>query len=133
MGPITILFLGMSLVAIPEAARILRRSPRRLPLFCLLITGGLAVAGVAWGLVLLVVLPRGLGNWLIGPIWRQAYQLVIPQALFSIGTIAGLGAGVGLHALGAARRSLWAMILTSCLYLCLSGWAERLRGEPRGQ
>ena len=31
MGPITILFLGMSLVAIPEAARILRRSPRRLP------------------------------------------------------------------------------------------------------
>ena len=120
MGPITILFLGMSLVAIPEAARILRRSPRRLPLFCLLITSGLAMVGIAWGLVLLVVLPRGLGNWLVGPIWRQAYHLVIPQALFSIGTIAGLGAGVGLHALGAARRSLWAMILTSCLYLSLS-------------
>jgi O-antigen/teichoic acid export membrane protein len=120
MGPITILFLGMSLVAIPEAARILRRSPRRLPLFCLLITGGLTAVGIAWVLVLLVVLPRGLGNWLIGPIWRQAYHLVIPQALFSIGTIAGLGAGVGLHALGAARRSLWAMILTSCLFLSLS-------------
>ena len=45
---------------------------------------------------------------------------MIPQALFAIGTIAGLGAGVGLHALGAARRSLWAMILTSCLYLSLS-------------
>jgi O-antigen/teichoic acid export membrane protein len=120
MGPITILFLGMSLVAIPEAARILRRSPRRLPLFCLLITVGLSVVGIAWGLVLLVVLPRGLGNWLIGPIWRQAYHLVIPQALFSIGTIAGLGAGVGLHALGAARRSLWAMVFTSCLFLVLS-------------
>ena len=74
MGPITILFFGMSLVAIPEAARILRRSPRRLPLFCLLITGGLAAVGIAWALVLLLVLPRGLGNWLIGPIWRQAYH-----------------------------------------------------------
>ena len=128
MGPITILFLGMSLVAIPEAARILKRSPRRLPLFCLLITGGLSVVGIAWSVVLLVVLPRGLGNWLIGPIWRQAYHLVIPQALFSIGTIAGLGAGVGLHALGAAKRSLWAMVLTSILFLVLSVAGAAARG-----
>jgi len=31
------LFLGTSLVAIPEAARVLRRSPRHLPLFCLVV------------------------------------------------------------------------------------------------
>ena len=120
MGPITILFLGMSLVAIPEAARILQRSPRRLPLFCVLISVVLGAAGFAWGLVLLVLLPRGLGAWLLGPIWRQAYPLVLPQALFAIGSIAGLGAGAGLHALGAARRSLRAMILTSCTYLFLA-------------
>jgi len=115
MGPITILFLGMSLVAIPEAARILQRSPRRLLLFCVLISGGLAAAGLAWGLVLLIVLPRGLGGWLLGPIWRQAYPLVLPQALF-----ASMGAGAGLHGLGAARRSLRAMILTSSVYLALA-------------
>ena len=86
MGPITILFLGMSLVAIPEAARVLRRSPRHLPLFCMLISGGLAAVGLAWGIVLLVALPRGLGSWLLGPIWRPAYPLVLPQALFVIGT-----------------------------------------------
>ena len=48
-GPMTILFLGMSLVTIPEAARVLRRSPRHLPLFCLVITGGLSCGGARLG------------------------------------------------------------------------------------
>jgi O-antigen/teichoic acid export membrane protein len=117
MGPITILFLGMSLVAIPEAARVLRRSPQRLPLFCVLVSSGLVVAAVAWGVMLLVAVPRGFGSWLLGPIWRPTYPLVLPQALFVIGQAAAVGAGAGLHALGAARRSLRAMILISAAYL----------------
>ena len=48
-GPMTILFFGMSLVTIPEAARVLRRSPQRLPLFCLIVSGGLAAAGIHLG------------------------------------------------------------------------------------
>ena len=87
MGPVTILFLGMSLVAIPEAARVLERSPRHLPLFSLLIGGGLAVAALAWGVVLLVAIPRGLGAWLLGPIWRPTYPLLLPTML----AVAGLG------------------------------------------
>jgi len=118
MGPITILFFGMSLVTIPEAARVLRRSPRRLTLFCVLLSGGLATAGLVWGVVLLVALPRGLGGWLLGPkIWRPTYPLVLPQALFVVGQGASAGAGAGLHALGAARRSLRAMVLASAVYL----------------
>jgi O-antigen/teichoic acid export membrane protein len=106
MGPMTILFLGMGLVTIPEAARVLQRSPRHLPLFCLLVSAGLAVAGLAWGIVLLVAVPRGLGNGVLGPVWRPAYPLVVPQMLFVVAQGVGSGAGVGLHALGAARRSL---------------------------
>jgi O-antigen/teichoic acid export membrane protein len=117
MGPITVLFLGMGLVTTPEAARVLKRSPRRLPLFCLLVSGGLAAAGVAWGAVLLVALPRGLGAWLLGPIWRPTYPLVVPQTLSVLGMCIGTGSGAGLHALGAARRSLRAMVLQSVLYL----------------
>ena len=117
MGPITILFLGMSMVAIPEAARVLRRAPRHLPMFCVLISIGLAVAGVVWAVVILVALPRGLGAWLLGPIWRPTYRLVQAQALFVIGTGASLGAGAGLHALGAARRSLRTMLLVAATYL----------------
>ena len=102
-GPMTILFLGMSLVTIPEAARVLRRSPRHLPLFCLVITGGLSMAALAWGIILLVAVPRGFGSWLLGPIWRSTYPLVLPQMFFVIGQGIGAGEGTGLGALGAAR------------------------------
>jgi O-antigen/teichoic acid export membrane protein len=120
MGPVTILFLGMSLVTIPEAARVLRRSPRRLPLFCLLVSGGLAAAALAWGVVVLVAVPRGLGDWLLGPIWRPTYPLVLPQTLFVIGQGVCAGAVVGLHALGAARRSLRGAVLTAVAYVVCS-------------
>jgi O-antigen/teichoic acid export membrane protein len=117
MGPVTILFLGMSLIAIPEGARVLHRSPGRLPLFCALISAGLAAAALTWGGVLLVALPRGLGGWLLGPIWRPTYPLVLPQALWVIGQAVSVGSGAGLHVLGAARRSLRVMVLMSVTYL----------------
>jgi len=113
MGPVTVLFLGMSLVAIPEAARVLHRSPRRLPLFCVLISGGLTAAALAWGVFLLIALPRGLGDLVLGRVWRPTYPLVLPLAFFFICQGAAGGAGAGLHALGAARRSLRSIIFTS--------------------
>jgi O-antigen/teichoic acid export membrane protein len=117
MGPITILFSGMALVAIPEAARVLGSSPRRLPLFGVLISTGLAAASLVWGVALLVALPRGLGAWLLGPVWRPTYPLVLPQTIFNVGQAVSMGAGAGLHALGAARRSLRVMLLISATYL----------------
>jgi O-antigen/teichoic acid export membrane protein len=116
-GPMTILLLGMSLVDVPEAARVLRRSPRHLPLFCLVITGGLSVAGFGWGIFLLVAIPRGFGSWLLGPIWRQTYPLILPTMLGVMGQGINAGAGTGLHALGAARRSLRLTVLGSVLYV----------------
>ena len=106
MGPVTVLFLGMSLVTIPEGARVLRRSPRHLPLFCLVVGGGLAAATIAWGCILLVTVPRGLGAWLLGPIWQPTYPLILPTMISVAGASACAGASAGLHALGAARRSL---------------------------
>jgi O-antigen/teichoic acid export membrane protein len=117
MGPFMVISLGMWLVAVPEAARILRNSPRHLSLFCLLVSGLLAVAGLAWGILLLVLLPRGFGSWLLGPLWRPTYPLILPQTLFIIGAGACGGSGAGLHALGAARRSLRATFLSSVSYL----------------
>jgi O-antigen/teichoic acid export membrane protein len=117
MGPITILFLGMGLVTTPEAARVLHRSPRRLPLFCLLVSGGLAVAALMWGVVLLVALPRGLGEWLLGSIWRPTYPLVLPQTLVVIAQGVSSGAATGLGAMGAARRSLRVTLIGSGVYL----------------
>jgi O-antigen/teichoic acid export membrane protein len=117
MGPLTILFLAMSLVAIPEGARVLRRSPHRFPLFCVLMSAGEAAAALSWGVVLLIALPRGFGSWLLGPIWKPTYPLVLPQVLYIVGLGTAGGAGVALHTLGAARQSLRAMLLTASTFL----------------
>lgn len=116
MGPFMVVFLGMGLVTLPEAARVLRRSPRHLPVFCLFVSLGLMALGIAWGAVLLAALPHGLGQLMLRGIWRQTYPLVAPSVLSILGGCASTGAGAGLHALGAARRSLRAMVLSGILY-----------------
>jgi O-antigen/teichoic acid export membrane protein len=119
MGPFMIIFYGIGLVTVPEAARLLRRSPRRLPLFCLVLSGSLAAASLAWGVVLLVALPRGVGSWLLGPIWQPTYPLVLPQTLVIMGQGVMAGAATGLGALGAARRSLRGIAVASiALVVC---------------
>ena len=120
MGPFMVIFFGMGLVTLPEAARILRRSPRHLPLFCLLVSGGLSILALAWGIILLVALPRGLGQLMLGNIWKPTYPLVWPTVISILGACASTGVGTGLHALGAARRSLRAMVIGSALSVILS-------------
>ena len=117
MGPFMVIFFGMGLVLLPEAARILRRSPRHLPLFCACASGGLALLGLAWGVVLLVALPRGLGHLILGSLWRPTYPLVLPSTIAIMGGCVQAGAGTGLHALGAAQRSLRAMVLGAALFV----------------
>jgi len=117
MGPFKIIFLGISLITIPEAARLLRRSPRRLPLFCAAVSVGLSFVALAWGVVLLVAMPRGLGHLVLGSIWRPTYPLVLPATITVVSSCATSGALLGLHALGAARRSLRAVIIASVFVL----------------
>jgi O-antigen/teichoic acid export membrane protein len=117
MGPFKLLYYGMSLITIPEAARILRRSPRHLPVFSAVLSVGLTLLALAWGVVLLVAMPRGLGHLMLGSIWRPTYPLVLPTTLSIMGMCATTGPIVGQHALGAARRSLRAALLTSAAIL----------------
>jgi O-antigen/teichoic acid export membrane protein len=112
--------MGLSLVTVPEAARVLRRSPRHLALYCLVVGAALAGMALAWGACLLIALPRGLGSLLLGGLWTPAYQLVIPLTITIMGAGFQVGFAAGLHALGAARRSLRAMIIASVISLGLS-------------
>ena len=130
MGPMTILFMGMALVTLPEAGRILRRSPRHFPTFCWFVSGGLSLAGLAWGLALLVAVPRGLGHVIIGQIWRPTYPLVLPQMIYIVGAGIEAGAGTGLHALGAARRSLRVAIIASLVSAVFALFGAAVYGAP---
>jgi O-antigen/teichoic acid export membrane protein len=113
MGPFKLIYYGVSLITIPEGARILRRSPRHLPLFSAALSIGLTLLALAWGVALLVAMPRGLGHLMLGSLWRPTYPLVLPATLSVMSSCASTGPGVGLHALGAAPRSLRAALLSS--------------------
>jgi O-antigen/teichoic acid export membrane protein len=115
MGPLNIIFAGISLITLPEAVKLVRSSPRQLPLYCAAVSAGLTLLTLLWGAVLLVALPRGLGHLMLGRIWRPTYPLVLPATLYVMGGCATTGALLSLHALGAARRSLRAVIPTSVL------------------
>jgi O-antigen/teichoic acid export membrane protein len=120
MGPFMVVITGSGLIILPEATRIWRDSPGRMPKYCLIISAGFTLLALAWGVILLVALPRGLGNGLLGHIWRPSYPLVLPTTLSIMGLCATSGAGTGLHATGAARRSLRAAILTAVIYVACS-------------
>ncbi len=126
MGPFQVILYGMALAALPEAIRILERSTRQMMLFCVFCSVGLTLVALAWGITLLVALPRGLGQWLLGPIWRPTYELVLPMTLFMMGGCVSAGAATYMRALGAARRSVRAAIFTSISFLVgsLVGAAE---------
>ncbi|HTU75235.1 MAG TPA: hypothetical protein VMG38_17110 [Trebonia sp.] len=120
MGPFKIILFGMGMITIPEAAQILRNSPRRLPLFCLAVSAGLSVAAAAWGVMLLVTMPLGVGHLLLGSIWKAAYPLVPPTVLVVMGATSAAGSGIGMHALGASRRSLRSAMVASLVMVPLA-------------
>jgi len=117
LGPFLAVLMGLYLVAVPEAARVLRRSPRRLPLFCLLLGGGQAASALAWGLVLFLLLPDAVGRLVLGSVWEPASALILPATLSVMGAGFATGAAAGLRALGSARRSLRAQLLASAAYV----------------
>ena len=135
MGPFLVVFMGIAIVIVPEAARVLRESPRFLQRFCLLVSVGLSAVAVAWGAALLVLLPTGLGRIGLGPIWHPAYVLIIPVTVQVIGSTMSCGATAGLHALGAARRSLRAQIFAAVAFLVgglVGAYLGGAQGTARG-
>ncbi len=131
MGPFTIVMLGTGAVIVPELVAVLGFSPRRMQYACLLLSLGLCTVAAAWGVVVWAALPHGLGKALVGPGWADVHSLVLLAALGLVCGSPAAGAGGGLHALGAARRSLRAMVVSGALRACLTV-AGAIAGGVRG-
>ncbi|MFE9679985.1 hypothetical protein [Streptomyces sp. NPDC006285] len=116
LGPFLALLMGLSLVTVAEAARVLRRAPHRLGRFCLLLGGGQAVAALLWGAALLLV-PDRAGEFVLGGVWDSASELIVPATLGVAGAGLGSGAAAGLRALAAAGRSLRSQLFASACYV----------------
>jgi O-antigen/teichoic acid export membrane protein len=116
LGPFYAVLMGLALVAVAEASRLLRRSHRRTQQFCLLLGGGQAAGALVWGTALLL-LPDVVGQYVLGEVWEPAAALIVPTTLSVAALSVGAGAFAGLRALGAARRSMRAQLLTSAAFL----------------
>jgi len=115
LGPFLAVLMGLTLVTVAEAARMLRQAPHRLGRFCLLLGGGQAVAALLWGAVLLLM-PDRAGELVLGDVWPGASELIVPATLSVAGAGLGSGAAAGLRALGAARLSLRCQLFASASY-----------------
>jgi hypothetical protein len=131
LGPFLVLAMGVGLVAIPEGMSVVQRWPHRLRTFCLLLGAGEAAAAAIWGLIVIIWLPHGLGDLLLGPIWHAASPLVLPTMLTGMLSCFSVGATVGLHALALARRSLRAQLVWAGGYL-IGGVVGALLGGALG-
>jgi O-antigen/teichoic acid export membrane protein len=117
MGPVMIVVFGMGLVLLPEGVRIVRTAPHYLYRVCILVSVAISGFAAVWGIVLLIVLPMGAGEALFKGLWHSTSPLVLPSVLYVMAVGATSGAGLGMHALAAARRSLRASLITSALYV----------------
>ncbi len=128
MGPFVVILMGISQVAVPETARVLRSNPARLQRFCLGLGSVQAVAATAWGVAVLIALPLGLGVLLLDELWPAAAALLPAVLLTVVGSCYTTAAQAGLRALGAAARSLRAQLLTSAAYVIGGGGGAVLAG-----
>ncbi|MDP9220291.1 MAG: hypothetical protein M3P23_07110, partial [Actinomycetota bacterium] len=130
MGPFLVIVMGVSQVAVPEAARVLVRAPRLLAPFCFGLGAVQALAAAVWGVAILALLPIGIGDALFGPIWVPASALLPPVIIAVSISCFSVGAAAGLRAMGAARRSMAAQLMVSGLYVIGGVGGAVLAGAP---
>lgn len=116
-GPFLVLLSGVSQVSVPEAKSVLSRAPERLTRFCLFLASLQASAAVLWGVFAIVFLPLGLGELLLGRNWAGAQALLLPVMVTLVLSCFVIGAGAGVRALGASRRSMPTQLTSDALYL----------------
>lgn len=124
LGPVNVLNQGIRMISVPEAARALRHSYRRLWLVGLAISFGVGAGALAWGAIFLL-LPPFVGRELLGPgVWNQAHEVLVPVILLQALGASNAGAFAILRALTAATRGLRVRLISSViLIICGVGGA----------
>jgi hypothetical protein len=112
MGPVNIVVLGMSLVAIPENVGLLKKSVSALRRGTLVYSVGLGALAATWGCLVLLV-PASVGKAVLGETWTSARSALLGVILWQIGLAISVGPVASLRALAAIRRSLRVRLLVA--------------------
>jgi O-antigen/teichoic acid export membrane protein len=97
LGPLQLLSFGLSAFALPLLSTIVGAG-RRLRRIAVALSGGIMVVSVVWVSVLLL-LPRSIGEALLGESWAGAGAVLLPIGIVMIATGTTTGPRVGLKAL----------------------------------
>jgi hypothetical protein len=131
LGPVNVLNQGIRVIAVPEAARALKHSYRRLWRVGLVISFGVGAGALAWGAIFLL-LPEAVGRELLGPgVWAQASSVMVPVILLQAFGASNAGAFAILRALAAAGRGLRTRLISSVV-LIAAGLTGAFLGGARG-
>ncbi|WP_405057709.1 hypothetical protein OG474_33945 [Kribbella sp. NBC_01505] len=120
IGPVAALLMGVGQVAVPEAARALGRSDRALWKLCAALSGGLASMALAWGVVILVIFPLGVGELVLGSVWPGAEALVLGVIVSATAGCMQVGPSAGLRALGRADQTMQVQVIVTSLFVGLA-------------
>jgi len=128
LGPVNVLNQGIRAFAVPEAARALQHSYRRLWRVGLVVSFGVGAGALAWGAVFLL-LPDVVGRELLGPgVWAEAHAVMIPVILLQALGASNAGAFAILRALAAASRGLWVRLTSSVILIASASTGAALGG-----
>ncbi|HET6985502.1 MAG TPA: hypothetical protein VFI00_02765 [Kribbella sp.] len=131
LGPVNVLNQGIRMISVPEAARALRHSYRRLWLVGLAISFGVGAGALAWGAIFLL-LPPVVGRQLLGPgVWAEAHEVLVPVILLQAFGASNAGAFAILRALTAATRGLRVRLISSVILITCGVGGAYLWG-PKG-
>lgn len=128
-GPMRVLYMGVRVIAVPEAVEARRRSQGSLMRICVLASASLALVALLVGVALLM-LPDAWGQAILGQTWGPARELVVPMTLNQIGSGVLIGPLIGLRALEAASTSLRARAYISVATLAATVAGAAYGGAP---
>ncbi|HEX2272387.1 MAG TPA: hypothetical protein VHG90_00755 [Acidimicrobiales bacterium] len=108
-GPLTVLFMGLFAVGVPEAVRLRQRPGPAMRRFIVGLGVAMPLAALLWALAVLL-LPDSVGTGVLRSNWEPGRRLVPAMAVLVAGHSCTYAAVIGLRALGAARQSLVARL-----------------------
>jgi O-antigen/teichoic acid export membrane protein len=128
LGPLTLLFAGMSAFVLPVLSR-QAGTGRSLVRMAMLASGTVALGATAW-VVTLILLPASIGVRILGDSWAGASSVMVGSGIVSIAVAFVIGASLGLKALRRADQMLRVTFLQAPIMLILGAYGAWQWGAP---
>jgi O-antigen/teichoic acid export membrane protein len=127
LGPISVVFFGLTFFATPEIAR-RRALPQRTHLMsAAALSGSLLLATVVWGGAVLK-LPDSAGRELLGDAWNGGRDVLPALIALQVAVAVAIGPACVMRAFGAARETFVLALVLAPLLLSFAAVGARLDG-----